>query len=125
MAADDKETIRSLLRISEKLNSTINLEALLDELVHEAIQLVNAESGVAGLHTAAGMVCHKYFQRGTALPLEYCWPTGHGLPGWLIQHKVPYLTNDALSDTQIVHELCVQFGVRSALSTPILNAREE
>ena len=68
------------------------------------------------------MACRRYFQKGSVLPLEYCWPPMHGLPGWLLVHKVPYLTNDALADTQIVHELCVRFGVRSALSTPILTA---
>jgi hypothetical protein len=60
------------------------------------------------------MVGRKYFHKGKALPLEYCWPLLHGLPDWLIVHKIPYLTNNALTDTQIVHELCVQFGVRSA-----------
>ena len=125
MASDDKETIRSLLRISEKLNSTLELTSLMGELVSEAISLVNADSGVSGLYTPQGMVCHQYFQKGTPLPLEYCWPPGHGLPGWLIEHQVPYLTNDALNDSQIVHELCVRFGVRSALSTPIINPRGE
>ena len=125
MSSDDKETIRSLLRVSEKLNSTLELISLMDELVNETIGLVNAESGVSGLYTPQGMVCHKYFQRGAPLPLEYCWPAGHGLPGWLIENRVPYLTNDALSDRQIVHELCVQFGVRSALSTPIISPRGE
>ena len=125
MASDNKETVRSLLRVSEKLNSTLDLTSLMDELVNETIGLVNAESGVSGLYTPQGMICHKYFQRGTPLPLEYCWPPGDGLPGWLIEHKVPYLTNDALSDQQIVHELCVRFGVHSALSTPIINSRGE
>jgi PAS domain S-box-containing protein len=120
-----ERTILSLLRISERLNSSLDVDTLLDALVQEAINLADAESGVAGLHTAEGMVCKRYFQRGAVLPLEYCWPPMHGLPGWLIVHKVPYLTNDALADTQIVHELCVRFGVRSALSTPILNAAGE
>lgn len=125
MASDDRAIIESLLRISQKLNSTLDLNALMDDLVSEAISLVNAESGVSGLYTTAGMVCHKYFQRGMPLLLEYCWPPGHGLPGWLITHKAPYLTNDASTDLQIVRELCVRFGVHSALSTPILNARGE
>jgi PAS domain S-box-containing protein len=120
-----EETIRSLLRISERLNSTLDTEELLDLLVQEAVRLVGAESGVSGLRHPEGMVCHKYFQRGQPLPLNYCWPPMHGLPGWLLVHKIPYQTNDALTDTQIVHELCVQFGVRSALSIPILNARGE
>ncbi|HWQ12383.1 MAG TPA: ATP-binding protein [Roseiflexaceae bacterium] len=116
-----EETVRSLLRISESLTSTLDLQTLMDILVMEAVGLVRAESGVAGLHEPQGMVSHAYLQRGQWLPLEYCWPPGHGLPGWLIGHKVPYLTNDALSDPQIVHQLCVQFGVRQALSTPVLS----
>ncbi len=116
------EAIHSLLRVGEKLNSTLDLEELLDILVDEAIRLIGAESGVSGLSSPEGMVCRRYSQRGRRLPLEYCWPPMHGLPGWLLVNKIPYLTNDAMADTQIVHELCVQFGVRNALSTPILSA---
>lgn len=122
---DPEKTINTLLRISERLNSSLDLDTLLDDLVVEATNLVNAESGVAGFYTPQGMVCHRYFQQGQWLPLEYCWPPNHGLPGWLIVHKVPYLTNDALHDTQIVHELCVKFGVHSAISTPIYRATGE
>lgn len=120
-----EETVRALLRISERLNSTLDVEALLDILVQEAIALVGAESGVSGLRTTEGMACKRYFQRGVAVPLEYCWPPMHGLPGWVMVRKGPYLTNDALSDTQIVHDLCLQFGVRSALCTPIITAQGE
>jgi signal transduction histidine kinase/CheY-like chemotaxis protein len=120
-----ERTVLSLLRVSERLNSSLDVDALVDALVQEAIGLVDAGGGVAGLRTPEGMACKKYFREGETLPLEYCWPPMHGLPGWLIVHKAPYLTNEALADTQIVHELCVQFGVRSALSTPILNAAGE
>ncbi len=120
-----EEAVRSLLRISARLNSTLDVETLLDILVEESLRLVGAESGVSGLRMPEGMVCHRYFQQGRALPLEYCWPPLRGLPGWLLVHKVPYLTNDARSDTQIDHELCARFGVHSALCTPILNASNE
>src|SRR5581483_3327534 len=43
-----EDTIRSLIRIGEKLNSTLDIEELLDLLVTEAIGLVDAESGVSG-----------------------------------------------------------------------------
>lgn len=125
---DKEETerfVKTLLQISNRLNATLDVEELMDMLVQEAIVLVNAESGCAGLRTPQGMVCRRYFQQGKPVPLEYCWPPGHGLPGWLIEHKVPYLTNDALADRQIVHELCEQFGVRTALCTPLLDARGE
>jgi PAS domain S-box-containing protein len=112
-----------LLHIAQRLNSTFEVDTLLDRLIQDAKSLIGAESGCAGLYTPQGMVCHRYFQGDHVLPLEYCWPPNHGLPGWLIVHKVPYLTNDTLSDQQIVQELCLQFGIRSALSTPILDAQ--
>lgn len=120
-----QETVNSLLRISGRLNSTLDVEELLDFLIQDAITLVQAEAGVSGLLEPQGMVCKKYFQKSRILPLEYCWPPMHGLPGWLIVNRVPYLTNDASSDTQIIHELCERFGVSSALSTPIINGRGE
>jgi PAS domain S-box-containing protein len=120
-----EDTVRSLLRISERLNSSLDVDELLDILVQEALALVGAESGVAGLRGAAGMSCKRYFHKGEVLRLDYTWPPGHGLPGWVLEHKRPYLTNDAAADTQIVHELWERFGVRSALSTPILTAQGE
>src|SRR5262245_58840764 len=90
----------SLLHIAQQLNSTFEVNTLLDMLIQEARLLLGAESGYAGLYTPQGMVCHRYFQENHALPFEYCWPPNHGLPGWLIVHKVPYLTNDAPSDQQ-------------------------
>jgi PAS domain S-box-containing protein len=120
-----EETVRLLLRTSTRLNSTLDLDELLDILVQEAIGLVSAESGLAGLATPDGMVCHRYFQRGAPLALEDHWPPMHGLPGWLLVHKVPYITNEAASDPQIVQVFREQFGIWSALSTPILGVQGE
>lgn len=120
-----ENTIRSLLRISARLNSTLDVDELLEYLVLDAIHLVGAESGVSGLLTAQGMTARRYFRKGETLPLEYCWAPMHGLPGWLIVHRAPYLTNNAARDPQSVPELDARFGVRSALSTPILNAEGE
>jgi PAS domain S-box-containing protein len=120
-----EETVSALLRISKRLNSTLDVDELLDILVQEVIDLVGTEGGAAGLMSPAGMVSKRYFQRGAAIPLEYCWPPLHGLPGWLIVHKTSYVTNDAAADPQIVPELCERFGIWSALSTPIMTAQGE
>jgi signal transduction histidine kinase len=125
MGSDYKETIKSFLRIGEKLNSTSDLPLLMDDLLKEAIGLANAESGLTGLLTDHGMVCHKYFRKGIELPFEYCWLRGDGLPGWLIEHKEPYLTNEALRDSQTDHEFCAQLSIKSALSIPIIDSSGE
>lgn len=120
-----EELLRALSLITEKLNSTLDMETLLDELVREAMRLINAEGGCAGLRIPQGMACNKYFQGSEILPLEYCWSPGHGLPGWVLKYKVPYLTNDVPRDQQFLHTLWDKFGVRSALSVPILDNQRE
>ncbi len=119
------EALRSLLRVSQRLNSTLDVDGLLDVLVEEAIRMVDAESGVAGLRTPDGLVCRCYMRNGEAVPLEYCWPPMVGLPGWVLEHKVPYLTNDAAHDPQVIPEHCHEFGIRSALCVPILDSAGE
>jgi formate hydrogenlyase transcriptional activator len=116
-------TIKSLLEVSEKLNSTLNVDELMEILVSGAMKLVDAEGGLAGLRLPQGMVCRKCLPTADAVPLDYCWPPGHGLPGWLIQHKIPYLTNDAFHDPLVVSDSLDHRAIRSALSIPILDAR--
>lgn len=120
-----EETLRALFEISQKLNATLDLDKLLDNLVLEAIELCEAESGCAGLRRPEGMVCERYFRSSEFVPFRYCWPPGHGIPGWLLVHRVSYLTNEATGDEQIVPELKERFGVESALGTPILDVQEK
>ena len=51
--------IQSLFRISNKLNATLDLDNILDELAQEAIRIVDGEEGFAGLRTEDGMTVHK------------------------------------------------------------------
>lgn len=120
-----ERALQALLRASQKLHASLDLDSLLDQLVEEALELADAEGGCAGLRTPEGMVCQAYQTRNERRPLAYCWPAGHGLPGWLLEHKRPYLTNDARNDPQIVPALRDAFGVWSAVSTPILDAQGE
>ena len=115
-------TIQTLFRISNKLNATLEVDTILDELAQEAIRIVNGESGFAGLRTADGMTVRKYFRQGVAIPFEYTWPLGQGIPGWVLKYKVPYGTSDAAHDPMIQHELAINADVRSIICTPILDS---
>jgi signal transduction histidine kinase len=120
-----QESLQSLFRISQKLHTTLDLDTLLTQLVEESLRLVGAEGGYAGLRGPDGMASHSYVRTQGASPLESCWQPGHGLPGWLVEHRRPYLTNDALHDPQIERERCRQLGIWSALSVPIPDADGE
>ena len=120
-----EETVLRLLHISERLNSTLDVDTLLDVLVGEAIRIVDGESGVSGLYTPEGMVCHKYLHKGKPVPFDYCWRPAEGLPGHIINEKLPYLTNEANVDPRTAQEFYARFEVRNALSIPILNFQRE
>lgn len=120
----EEDVIRALLRLSEKLNSTFDVEKLMDELAIEAIQLVQADAGFAGIISGEKLTCQKYV-RGDGFQAFHCsWSPGQGLPGWLLLHKTAYLTNDAREDRQIDQELRQTFTITSALSIPILDAKD-
>jgi len=118
-------TIQTLFRISNKLNSTLEIDTILDELAYEAIQIVNGESGFAGLRTSEGMQVWKYFKNGKAIPFEYTWPLDKGIPSWVLKYKIPYGTSDAANDPIMQHELSINSDVRSIICTPILDSAGE
>jgi signal transduction histidine kinase len=113
--------VQTLFRVSNKLNATLDVELILDTLAQEAIQIVNGESGFAGLRTDEGMVVHKYFQEGVAIPFEHTWTLGEGIPGWVLKYKVPYGTSEAENDPHMNHELAINDNVHSIICTPILD----
>ena len=60
---ETEHSLRSLLRLSEKLNSAPDLDSLLDSLVEQLLELTGAESGCAGLRTSQGDVVRPLFSR--------------------------------------------------------------
>ena len=117
--------VQTLLRITKKLNSTLDLDTLLEELSQEAIALVHGEGGFAGVRTAGGVTVHKHFRWGKATTFEHTWPSGNGVPGWVLEHKIPWGTNDAAHDPVVLHELAINEGVSSIICTPILDSAGE
>lgn len=120
-----EDAMHALFRISEKLHTTLDLDTLLTQIVEETVGLIGTEGGWAGLRGADGLLCQRYLRLGMVVPLEYCWRPGHGLPGWLLEHRRPYVTNDALHDPQSVTDVCLQLGIWAALCVPILDAQDE
>ncbi len=119
-----EHSLRSLLRLSEKLNSAPDLDSLLDGLVEQLLELTGAESGCAGLRTSQGMSCSHFLQGSRIVPLTYHCAPGVGWAGWLIQHGTHYLTNDAAHDAVIVPEVRERLGVRSGMAIPIVDSEK-
>jgi two-component system sensor histidine kinase KdpD len=122
---ETEHSLRSLLRMSETLNSAPDLDSLLDALVEQLLELTGAESGCAGLRTSQGMSCGHFFQGSRVVPLTYHCAPGVGWAGWLIKHRIHYLTNDATHDLVILPEVRERLGVRSGIAVPIVDSEKD
>lgn len=120
-----EHSLTSLLRISDKLNSTFDLDVLLDALLDEVLKLTGAKSGCAGLRTSEGMSCDHFLQGSGKVSLVYECRPGAGWSGWLLTHETYYLTNDASHDTVIVPEVRERFGVIAGMSIPIVDSKKD
>jgi PAS domain S-box-containing protein len=118
-------TLHTLLTVTRDLNSTLDVEALLERLVRSTLALVGAEGGCAGLREAAGMVCRSYLRARRSEPFSRTWAPGEGLAGWAAVHRASCVVNDARNDPRVAPELRDRYGVRSAVCTPLLDSRGE
>ena len=126
VAADDlQHSLTSLLRISDKLNSTFDLGSLLNALVEQVLELTGAESGCAGLRTAHGMSCGHFLQGSTVVSLSYDCRPDEGWPGWILRHRTCYSTNDVPGDALILPEIRERFAVTSGISVPIFDNKKD
>ena len=112
-------------RLAEELVGSKDADELVCTVLRKVIDLTGTEGGYAGVRHPEGLVCSKYVRRSDTVPMNYCSPPGPELPGWLLLDKRPYITNSAIADPHIRQEMCERYGVRSALSTPILDASGE
>lgn len=118
-------SLKSLLRISNKLNSTFDLDRLLNTLLEQVVLLTRAESGCVGLRTATGMVCSHFLQGARPVSFSQESTAVGGWPGWVLTHGTCYVTNDALNDNVISPEIRRRFDVKSGMSIPILDNKRD
>lgn len=116
-------TAQTLLRLSQRLTSTLDLRRLLHMITEEAINLTGATGGLAGLVTGAGIVTTAYLQDGQSYPVHEIWPPHGGIPGHVLATGNPYLTNAAASDPLIDYAVTGRDRVRSLLGVPVVDSR--
>jgi PAS domain S-box-containing protein len=114
-----EKALLSLRKLSNMLQSTLEIENILDELVLETAAIVGAESGIAAFCSSGETSCYRYLKNGNAVAIA----EGEGgvPPGRVIWDAEPYLANDAFHDPRIDPARAERFGVQSAISTPLLD----
>jgi signal transduction histidine kinase len=111
---------RALHVIDVALTSSLQLDRVLNLILEKAVDLVGAEHGsLRLLNPEKGeLVLSAALGEGwTPEVRAYTFPIGHGITGWVAQHRQPYLCPDAHQDPQNV----VLFeNMRSGVAVPLL-----
>jgi PAS domain S-box-containing protein len=118
-----EEMNRALLALSHRLNATLDLDEVLQTLIAEAIRLTGARGGCTGLCVDGTFITDTYYYGNQRYALPRHWPPGDGIPGWVLAHKEPYLTNDAPNDPHGTPDMIGRFGLRSVLAAPVVDSQ--
>ena len=125
-----KQTEAALLRRSEQLelmslasqriNSELDIPAVLRHLVAAALQLTGAAAGTAARVCAGQMVFSEYNEGGQLTPVDYRFDPGYGVPGQVMKTCKSHLSNDAEHDPFVIPGIRQALGFTNLLDTPII-----
>jgi signal transduction histidine kinase len=118
--ADLLPRYQRLIEISRELASTLDLNALLQRIVHAAADLCNAEVASILLYDVSKQ--ELYFQAATNLddPLQRGQVVSmDSLAGWIIKNQQSILIPDVSQDSRHGGEVAASFATRNLLGVPI------
>ena len=114
-----------LSRASQRINAVLEIPVILRQLVAAALELTGAADGTAGEVLGDKMVFKEYNMAGELMSIDYQFVSGYGVPGWVMQTRAPYVSNDAERDPHVIPEIQKRLGFRNLADVPILNRRSE
>lgn len=120
-----EETINSLLRISEKLYSSLEIDQILDSLVIESIKLVDAQSGFAAIIDADRYSAKRYFNQDHWEYSDLTWDFESKISIQFINKKEGFIINNVGDDSLIHPDLKTKYSVIQSISVPLFGANGE
>lgn len=114
-----------LTGVSNNLNSHLQTDTILRSLVRAAMELTEGTSGTSGQYIDGQMEFREYNEKGRLSPIEFHFPKGYGVPGWIISTRKPYMTNSAAQDVHVIPEVRQRLGFTNLINVPILDPRGE
>ena len=118
-------TVRLLLDIAGKFNSTMDPSRLLNDIIQSAKGMVEAEASSLFLLSDGGKNLELTIPTGpaTAEVSGKKIASDHGISGWVVQHQQPVLITDVQSDPRFQGELLSnpKFQSRNMICVPLNN----
>ncbi|HEY61312.1 MAG TPA: GAF domain-containing sensor histidine kinase [Anaerolineae bacterium] len=119
------EQYRKLIEISRDLASTLDLNILLNKIVHAASDICESEAASILLYDAAKNVL--FFQEATNIekPLMkgLVVPVSDSIAGWIVQNQEPIIVNDTSKESRHFSKIGqqTQFKTKSLLGAPLIS----
>ncbi len=121
-SANSLEKLKLLAEAAHLLNSTIEYEELMKNVLQLVRRAVNAEAAIVFRYDPAFEDLRIRFYSGDDEPHQLTIPLGKGFVGWVAEHNEPIMTNAPLEDSHYSPEIAELRGgaLRSILCYPLL-----
>ena len=110
-----------LFQTAQSLTQTLDLGRIFHILNLRAMTLTGATTSYTGLRTPEGFSCSAFFEGPVSRATNIAWPSGAGIPGWVLANRKTYLTNDAANDLLVPPEVRRALTLRNTLCVPIFD----
>lgn len=120
----DVRTLKRLLEVATKLNSTLNLSELLQLIISTSKDVLQAENNSLMLvdEDTGELVFYVVANDPTGALVERRIPPNRGIAGWVVQHGQPALVDDPAHDARFYPDIdrAVGSSTRNILAVPLI-----
>ena len=124
MPDDNDANFRKLVQVATKLNSTLNLDELLQLIMTSAADLLAAEtSSLLLVDEKTSELVFEVVAGGPAQELAGMRvPSGQGIAGWALERREPVVVDDPANDSRFYREVGTSTGfeTRNLVAVPLL-----
>ncbi len=110
---------------SQHINTVLEIPAVMRQLVTTALELTGATDGAAARLLDGKMIFKEYNLHDKWMLIDFEFETGYGVPGWVMQTRAPYTTNDAEHDPHVIPDIQKALGFHNLADVPIINRHGE
>ena len=116
-------TLNRLIQVTTQLNSTLNLDELLQLIMQSAADLLHAET--SSLMLVDEETHELTFEVATGEPgaevVKYRVPPGQGIAGWVVENAQPLIIDDPSEDPRFYSQMdkSIGFETRNMLAVPL------
>jgi PAS domain S-box-containing protein len=120
-----EETINVLMRISEKLYSSLDINQILDSLIIDSIQLANADGGIACIKNDNEFEVKRYYNKDHWEYYEKRYKAEGNLFNQMLSERKSILLNPIDEKNSFDNELITKYGIKQLVATPLFGTGGE